>query len=53
MNQLDVSEGSQGQLFDGSERERLVDLDRVSDQIAARFGKRAIRRGAGLPKREA
>ena len=41
---------TQQRLFDESDRERHRELDDVADQIAAKFGKRAIRRGAGLPK---
>jgi DNA polymerase-4 len=48
VSQLDGGK-SQQQLFDQPERERQRDLDNVSDRIAARFGKGAIRRGAGLP----
>ena len=35
-------------LFDQPDRERHRELDCVADQIAVKFGKRAIRRGAGL-----
>jgi DNA polymerase IV len=50
VNQLDGSGRTQQHLFDQSDRERHRELDTVADQIAARFGRRAIRRGAGLPK---
>jgi DNA polymerase-4 len=49
VNHLDGSGRSQQQLFDQPDRERLQELDSVADQITAKFGKRAIRRGAGLP----
>jgi len=42
----------QQQLFDQPERERQRELDRVADQIAAKFGKSGLRRGTGLEKRE-
>jgi DNA polymerase-4 len=41
---------SQQQLFDPPDRARNRDLDRVADQITAKFGKLAIRRGARLDK---
>lgn len=50
VNHLDGSGRTQQHLFDQSDRERRRELDTVADQIAAKFGKRAIRRGAGLPK---
>ncbi len=50
VNQLDGTGKTQQQLFDQPERGRHRELDNVSDQIAAKFGKGAIRRGAGLPK---
>ncbi len=50
INSLDNSGESQQQLFDGSDRERHRQLDRVADQITERFGKLAIRRGARLEK---
>jgi len=40
----------QRQLFDQPERERHLELDRVADQIAAKFGQSALRRGTGLGK---
>lgn len=40
----------QQQLFDQPERERQRELDRVADQIAAKFGKTGLRRGTGLEK---
>lgn len=52
VNQLDNSGTTQQHLFDQSERQRSRDLDTVTDRIAAKFGKRAIRRGAGLPNVE-
>ncbi len=45
VNNLDDSGTSQQQLFDEPERERDRELDRVADQITAKFGKQAIRRG--------
>ncbi len=50
VNQFDGSGSSQQHLFDQPDRERQRDLDSVSDRIAARFGKQAIRRGAGRPQ---
>jgi DNA polymerase IV len=41
---------SQQQLFDQPDRARHRELDRVADQITAKFGKMAIRRGARLDK---
>jgi len=38
----------QGQLFDQQDRQRYRELDRVADQITAKFGKSALRRGASL-----
>ncbi len=52
VTQFDGSRKSQQQLFDDQDRERHRELDNVADQIEARFGKRAIRRGAGVPKGE-
>jgi len=49
VNQLDGTGRTQQHLFDQPDRERHRELDAVADQIAAKFGKRAIRRGAGLP----
>ena len=48
VNKLDDSGTSQQQLFDRPDRERHRELDRVADQITAKFGKLAIRRGARL-----
>jgi DNA polymerase-4 len=48
VNQLDGSGRTQQQLFDQPDRERHRELDSVADQIAAKFGKKAIRRGAGF-----
>jgi len=45
VQKLDGSGRSQQQLFDQSERERHRQLDRVADQITAKFGKSAIHRG--------
>ena len=52
VTQFDASRKTQQQLFDEHDRDRQSELDEVADQIAARFGQRAIRRGAGLPKHE-
>ena len=49
VNQLDGTGRTQQHLFDQTDRQRNQELDNVTDQIAAKFGKRAIRRGAGLP----
>ena len=38
----------QGNLFGEPEKDKQRQLDRVADEIAAKFGKAAIRRGAGL-----
>jgi DNA polymerase-4 len=48
VHNLDGSGTSQQQLFDEPDRERHRELDRVADQITAKFGKRAIRRGVGF-----
>jgi len=48
VTQFDGSRKTQQHLFDQQDRERHRELDEVADQIAARFGKRAIRRGAGF-----
>ena len=50
VNNLDDSGTSQQQLFDEPDRDRHRELDRVADQITAKFGKLAIRRGARLDK---
>jgi DNA polymerase-4 len=50
VNQLDGSRRAQRHLFDLPEQDRHRELDTVADQITAKFGKRAICRGAGLPK---
>lgn len=47
VNRLDDAVTTQQQLFDQPDRERHQELDRVADQITERFGKLAIRRGAG------
>lgn len=52
VNNLDDSGTSQRQLFDEPDRERHRELDRVADQIAAKFGKLAIRRGVGHDRGE-
>jgi hypothetical protein len=49
VTQFDGSGRSQQQLFDRRGQKRSQELDSVADQITARFGKRAIRRGAALP----
>ena len=49
VTQFDGSGRSQQQLFDRPGQKRSQELDSVADQITARFGKRAIRRGAALP----
>jgi DNA polymerase-4 len=49
VNQLNNSGRTQQHLFDQPDRERHRELDSVTDSIAAKFGKRAIRRGAGRP----
>lgn len=51
-HKLDDSGTSQQQLFDQPDRERQRELDRVADQIMAKFGKLAIRRGGRPEKRE-
>jgi len=50
VNKLDDSGTTQQQLFDQPDRERHQELDRMADQITAKFGKLAIRRGARLDK---
>ena len=45
---LDDASTVQQQLFREPGRERLRDLDRVADQITAKFGKQSIQRGTGL-----
>ncbi len=50
VNKLDGSGTSQQQLFDRPDRERHQELDRVADQITAKFGKLALRRGTRLDK---
>lgn len=49
---VDASDQSQQELSDQSDRHEQRELDRVADQITARFGKLAIRRGARLDKGE-
>jgi DNA polymerase-4 len=48
VSHLDDSGRTQQHLFEQPDHERRRELDSVADQIAAKFGKRAIRRGAGL-----
>jgi DNA polymerase-4 len=48
VSKLTGDDKSQQQLFDRPRRERHQEVDRVTDQITARFGKSAIRRGARL-----
>jgi len=50
VSNLDDSGTSQKQLFDQPIQERHRELDRVADQIMAKFGKLAIRRGTRLEK---
>ena len=50
VNNFKNSGTSQQLLFDQPDRERHQELDRVADQITAKFGKLAIRRGAKLDK---
>lgn len=50
VSKLDRSGKSQQTLFDRPDRDRQQELDRVADQIIEKFGKLAIRRGAGLDK---
>ena len=53
VHKLDDSGRFQQLLFDQPDRERHQDLDRVADQITAKFGKLAIRRGARLNQDDA
>lgn len=53
VHKFDDSGRFQQQLFDQPDRERHQELDRVADQITAKFGKLAIRRGARLNKEDA
>ena len=53
VNHLSGSVAVQQQLFEQPERRRHQELDRVADQIAERFGKSAIRRGARIDKDDA
>ena len=48
---LDETGLAQGLLFDQEERRKQRQVDRVADQIQARFGARALRRGSGLTRR--
>ena len=45
---LDDTGQVQGMLFDGEERDKQSRVDTVADQVKARFGTGAIRRGSGL-----
>ena len=53
VHKFDDSGRFQQQLFDQPDRERHQELDRVADQITAKFGKLAIRRGVRLNKEDA
>ena len=48
VQKLDDTGTLQQQLFDQPDRQRHQELDRVTDQITAKFGKLAIRRGARI-----
>jgi len=50
VSKFDDSGMSQRHLFDEPDRERHQEVDRVADQITAKFGKLAIHRGANLGK---
>ena len=50
VSNFDQSNMMQLQLFDESEREQQRSLDRVSDQIAKKFGKQALHRATGMNK---
>ena len=50
VSNFDQSNMMQLQLFDESEREQQRSLDKVSDQIAKKFGKRALHRATGMNK---
>ena len=52
VSKLDASGKTQQTLFDQPDRARQQDLDRVADQITAKFGKQAIRRATGIEKHE-
>jgi DNA polymerase-4 len=52
VSNLDDSGISQKQLFDQPNQDRERELDLVADQITAKFGKLAIRRGTRLEKRD-
>jgi DNA polymerase-4 len=49
---LDGSGTTQRQLFDEPEREKHRQLDKVADEIAAKFGRTALRRGQPPVRRE-
>lgn len=50
VSHFDQSNMMQLQLFDETEREQQRSLDKVADQIAAKFGKHALHRAAGMNK---
>ncbi len=52
VTKLDATGKSQQTLFDQPDRDRQQELDRVADQITEKFGKRAIRRGTRIDKRD-
>lgn len=52
VHDLDAVAEVQGQLFDEPDRDKQRQVDRVADQIAAKFGKSAIRRGTGIDRAE-
>jgi DNA polymerase-4 len=49
-HQFDGKAVTQQLLFDQRDRERNRELDTVADQITAKFGQRAIRRGLGIQR---
>ncbi len=50
VQKLEGESAIQQSLFDQQERQKNRELDQVSDQITAKFGKLAIRRGQGMGK---
>ncbi len=50
VSNFDQSNMMQLQLFDESEREQQRSLDKVTDQIAKKFGKQALHRATGMNK---
>jgi len=50
VSNFDQSNMMQLQLFDESQREQQRSLDKVSDQIAKKFGKQALHRATGMNK---